>query len=305
MTGLNGVICKQGQLLLGSKWHALFQVILLALLPYASWLSVAIVALVTLRRGWKDGGWLLVPAIIANAALSLASTTVTIAVVNALLIFAPCYLSSIVLRARACWSSVAIVLFLQIIAVVLLLQLLMPDFIMAQYLYLQALLREMQPDNVLLAFVGDKNTINPMFFASYLLGIQTVGVVFSAMISLIVARSIQSQLFYPGEFKREIMAFRCDKRGLLFLAVLLVAAYQQSVIAMSLLPMLLFYFVLSGISVSCHILAKRKTWQTLTVLAATLFFLPFIMLPVYVLLGSLDSVFNFRLYLPSDAGKTI
>lgn len=305
MTWLSGVVRKQGQMLLENKWQALLQSIVLALLPYTSWMSVAVVALVTLRRGWRDGGWLLVPVIIANFALSLAYTTPTIALVNALLVFLPCYLSAVTLRLMANWRAVAAVLFLQVIMVVLLLQIFMPDFVMAQYLYLQTVLRDVQADSALLAFISDKTGMNPMVLASYLLGLQAVGVVFSACISLMFARSVQSQLFYPGGFKREMLAFRGDKVGLLLLVILLIAANQQSVIAMSLVPMLILYFVLAGVSLSFNILAKQKPWRTIVLLVATLILVPFIMLPVYVIFGSLDSVFNFRLYLPSDAGKTI
>ena len=302
---MSGVIRKQGQLLLQNKWHALLQAIILAMLPFTSWMSVAIVALVTLRRGWRDGGWLLVPVTIANFALSLAFTTQSIALVNALLTFVPCYISAVVLREMGNWRAVAAVLFIQVIVVVLLLQLLMPDFVMAQFLYLQAILREAQADGVLLTYINGKAGMNQMFLASYLLGLQTVGVVFSASISLVFARSLQSQIFYPGGFKREMLAFRGDKVGLLLLVILLIAVNQQSIIAMSLVPVLVFYFVLAGLSLSFNILAKQKTWRTVVLLVATLFLLPFIMLPVYVIFGSLDSLFNFRLYLPSDAGKAI
>ena len=93
--------------------------------------------------------------------------------------------------------------------------------------------------------------------------------------------------------------------GLILFVVLLVAAKQHSMVAMSLLPLLIFYFLLAGLSLSFNILAKQWPRYTGILLVSTLFLLPFVMLPVYVIFGSLDSVFNFRLYLPSDAGKTI
>ena len=305
MTWLSGFIRKQGQCMLENKWHALLHAVILALLPFTAWLSVAIIALVTLRKGWRDGVWLLVPVTMITFALSLVSMTATIAFINALLTFMPCFLAACVLRSTANWRAVAGLFFLQVIVVALLLQILMPDFIMAQYLYFQSLLRETQAENALLMFINDKTVSNQVIFASYLLGLQAVGVILSACLSLIFARSVQSQLFYPGGLKWEMLAFRGDKIGLVLLVVLLVSALQHSTLAMILLPMLITYFLLAGLSLSFNVLAKQRPRFTGVLLISTLFLLPFIMLPVYVIFGSLDSLFNFRLYLPSDAGKTI
>lgn len=305
MTWLSGFIRKQGECLLKNKGHAMLHALTLALLPFTAWLSVAIISLVTLRKGWREGGWLLAIVTIITFSLSLVSTTAVIALINVLLTFVPCYLAACVLRLTASWRAVAGLFFLQVFVTILLLQVVMPDFIMAQYLYLQTVLREAQSENALLAFINDKTVVNQTIFASYLLGLQAVGVVLSAILSLMFARSVQSQLFYPGGFKRELLAFRGDKIGLLLLIVLLIAAFQHNALAMSLLPLFIFYFLLAGLSLSFNVLAKQRPRSTGVLLIATLFLVPFIMLPVYVIFGSLDSLFNFRLYLPSDAGKTI
>ena len=305
MTWLSGFIRKQGQLLLDNNRHAMLHAIALALLPFTASLSVVIIAFVTLRKGWRDGGWLLVPVIMVTFALSLLSSTPAISLVNALLTFLPCYLAACVLRLTTSWGAVARIFFLQVVVTVLLLQLFMPDFIMAQYLYFEAVLREVQTENVLLEFINDKSGLNQSIIANYLLGLQAVGVVFSAGFSLMFARSVQSQLFCPGGFKQEMLAFRADRIGLVLFAVLLVAAGQHSVLAMSLVPILMSYFLLAGLSLSFTVLAKQKSRYTGVLLIAALILLQFIMLPVYVIFGSLDSLFNFRLYLPTKAGKTI
>lgn len=305
MIQLSGFIRKQGQFLLENKWHALAHAIVLALLPYTAWLSVAIIALVTLRRGGRDGGWLLIPVIIAHFALLLASTSPMISIVNTLLTFMPCYLAALVLRHTASWSAVAWYFFLQVIVIVLSLHVFMPDFIMAQYHYLQSVLHEMQADNALVALVHDNPGLNQQILASYLLGLQAIGVILSAISSLMLARSLQSQLFNPGGFRQEMLAFRGDKIGLLLLVVMVIAVRQQNMIAISILPTLMFYFLLAGLSLAFAVLAKQRPLSSIVLLGATLVLLPFIMLPVYVIFGSLDSLFNFRLYLPSRTGKPI
>jgi hypothetical protein len=305
MTWLSTVIHKQGKLLLENSQQALLQAIAFALLPYTAWLSVAIIALVTLRKGWRNGALLLIPVIGANFALSLLYVNATIASINALLTFIPCYLAACTLRLTVNWRAVALVFFLQVMLVLLLVQIIMPDVIMAQYLYFQAMIRDMQAESAFLTLLTEQTNLNQQALAYYLLGLQAIGIVFSASLSLMFARSLQSQLFYPGGFKREMLAFRGDKLGLLILVGVLVAANQHNLLAMSLLPVVMFYFLLAGLSLSFNVLAKQKPWRTLILLGASLFLLPFIMLPVYVIFGSLDSLFNFRLYLPSEAGKTV
>ena len=305
MTWLSGLIRKQGLLMLDNNRHAMLHAIALALLPYTAWLSLAIVALVTLRKGCREGGWLLVLVTFANFMLSAFSASASISLINALLTFMPGYLAACVLRLTVSWRAVAGLFFLQVLVAVLLLHLFVPEFIMAQYVYLQSVLREVQTDNALLAFINDKTVSNQLVLASYFLGLQAVGVVFSASLSLACARFIQSQFFYPGGFRQEMLNFRGDKIGLLLLIILFIATSQQNVLAMSLLPMLIFYFLLAGLSLIFNIFAKQKPLRTLILLVATIVLMPFVMLPVYVIFGSLDSLFNFRLYLPTDAGKTI
>ena len=305
MTWLSGLIRKQGLLMLDNNRHAMLHAIALALLPYTAWLSLAIVALVTLRKGCREGGWLLVLVTFANFMLSAFSASASISLINALLTFMPGYLAACVLRLTVSWRAVAGLFFLQVLVAVLLLHLFVPEFIMAQYVYLQSVLREVQTDNALLAFINDKTVSNQLVLASYFLGLQAVGVDFSASLSLACARFIQSQFFYPGGFRQEMLNFRGDKIGLLLLIILFIATSQQNVLAMSLLPMLIFYFLLAGLSLIFNIFAKQKPLRTLILLVATIVLMPFVMLPVYVIFGSLDSLFNFRLYLPTDAGKTI
>jgi len=65
----------------------------------------------------------------------------------------------------------------------------------------------------------------------------------------------------------------------------------------------MFYFLLAGLSLGFSVLARKTLMGSLLLLVVPLVLLPFVMLPVYVIFGSLDSLFNFRLYLPTGAGK--
>jgi len=298
------MIRNQAKILLGSYRHALLCAVVFALTPYTLWLSLSVVALVTLRRGWRDGGLVLLPVCGAHVMWSLMSMGSAMALLNTTCTFVPCYLAACALRYTASWRAVAGFFLMGMLVVALLLQVFMPDFIMTQFEYIRSAMRELQVNSTLLAYINDKNSLNRLLLANYLFGIQMVGVVTSAILSLMTARSIQSQLYYPGGFKQEMLAFRANKLALLLFVVVFVAANQQNVLAMNLLPALVFYFLFAGLSFGFQLLSKRKMVSSLVLLVVPIVFLPFVMLPVYVILGSLDSLINFRLYLPSDAGKT-
>lgn len=303
MIHVNGFIGRQGQRLLDNKRYAMLMAVLLATIPYTAWVSLAVISLVTLRKGWREGALLLMPALTAYLACMLASNSSHVAIVDTLLTFIPCYLATCVLGLTASWRAVASMFFLLVALCAIILQIWMPDFIAAQYQFLMAAIREVHPD-VLSKFVIDTGGQNQQILSNLLLGLQFVSLVLSAISPVLLARSMQSQLFWPGEFQREMLMFRGNKVGLFILVIMLIAANQSKVIAINLLPILIAYFLLAGLSLSVHVLAKKKMGVALLLLITPLFLVPFVMLPVYVILGSLDSLFNLRLYLPSRAGTT-
>lgn len=305
MNWLSEFTRKQGQFLLNNKWYALLHTTFLAVLPYTTWLSVAVIALITLRKGNGEGRIVLGSAMAAHFAISLFSMPAATSLINTGLIFFPCYCAAIMLRKSASWQAVAGVFLLQVIIAIMLIQVLLPDFIMAQYQYLHTLVQRMQNESALIEFLNDKNEFNQRMFANYLLGIQAAGIVFSASISLMLARSVQAKLYNSGGFTREMLSFRGNKIGLLLLVGMLVAANLGSEIAVNILPVLIFYFLFAGMSLGLNVLAQKKPFRAFLVLTTPLLLLPFVMLPVYVIFGSLDSLFNFRLYLPKNADKRI
>lgn len=303
MSHVNGFIRKQGQRLLEDNRSALLYAVLLAVFPFTTWLSQALISLVTLRKGWRDGAMLLMPVMTAFLACSLVTAPPQLAIMNTLLTFIPCFIATCVLGITASWRAVAGVFFLLVSLGAIVFQIFMPEFIMAQYQYLYAVIHELHPD-VLSRFVNDTTGLNQLMLANALFGLQLASIVVSAILPLTLARSVQSQLYYPGGYRQEMLALRSNKIGLLLLVLMLVAVNQSKMIAMNILPLLVLYFLAAGLSLSFNVLARKKMRGVMLILLAPLVLVPFIMLPVYVILGSLDSLFNLRLYLPSTVGKT-
>ena len=303
MIHVNGFIHQQAIRILENNRYTFVLAVLFALMPYTTWLSLSIIALVTLRKGWREGALLLMPVMTAYFARSLAYTPTLVAIINTLLTFLPCYLATCVLGRMASWLSVAGFFCLLSAFCVILLQTLMPDLVSAQFQYVSSVIREAHPD-AFSRFVNDTSGFSQPVLANYLFGLQLVGVVFAATLPMALARSVQSQLYYPGGYQQEMYSLRSNKIGLLILVLMLVSANQGKLIAMDILPLLVMYFLFAGLSLSFHALAGKKIRGALLILITPLVLVPFVMLPVYVILGSLDSLFNLRLYLPASAGKT-
>jgi hypothetical protein len=303
MNWLGGFIRRQGQFLLDHPGYALLHILILAVLPYTAWLSVALMALITLRKGEAAGKKVLIPALLANFAISLISISPVVATINTLLTFIPCFLGACLLRSTVSWRAVTGCFFVLLVISVLIVQFMVPNFVMAQYLFIKTILTEAQTDNTLFELINTKTGLSPEFFANYLFGVQAAGVCLSALFSLMLARSVQSQLYYPGGFREEMLSFRGNKLGLLILMILLLTSWQGNVLAMNILPTLVLYFLLAGLSLTLRALGGRGSIGTLILLVVPMLFLPFILVPIYVILGTLDSLFNFRIYLRPAAGK--
>lgn len=303
MIHVNGLLGKQGKKILENNRYALLCAVFLVFFPYTTWLSLAIIALVTLKKGWHDGALLLMPVATAYFGVLLIREPTLVAVINTLLTFLPAFLAACVLGLFASWRAVAGLFALLVALSAIILQMTLPEFVVTQYQYLITAIQQARPDLVA-DILKDPTQFGAVKIANYFFGFQLISVVVSALLPLAIARRIQAQLYNPGGFRQELLALRGNKIGLFCLCLLLLAASQQQLIAMNVLPLFVFYFLLAGLSLCFHLLSEKKIRGRVLLLSVPLIVLPFVMLPVYVMIGSLDSLFNLRVYLLSDAGKT-
>lgn len=302
MTRLGDFIGKQGLFLLENDRYAYIYIAILALLPLGGWLSAAIIALITLRKGWEEGFKGLIVAVAMLLALSLMTRPLSAALVTVVIRFLPCYLTALVLYMTASWRMAGVVIVLQALLAIALVHWLAPEFIADQYQGFLALLRS-SSDSASASLLSNQSVHNELVVANYLVGVESVSLVASAIASLLLARSVQSRLFYPGGFRQEMLAFRASGFGVILLVLTVLGAYQHNALAMSSLPILVGYYVSAGLSLSFSILAKDRGVGILLLLIIPMALLPFVILPVYTIFGALDSLFNFRLRLPSSAGE--
>ncbi|OCH99134.1 hypothetical protein A8135_07715 [Legionella jamestowniensis] len=303
MTRFGELLRKQGRFLLENETYALAYIAILALVPFAAWLSAAIIALLTLRKGWMPGFKGVAVGVLALLLLSSLSSSWSLAFITAVMAFLPCYLAAGVLHSTTNWRFAVAFIVLQALIGILLIHWLAPEFINEQYQFIQAVLKQLERDDVIADLLSNQNTVNPIVIANYVMGIQAVSIVLSTIASLMLARSVQSGLFYPGGYRQEMLNFRASSLGVILLVIAVVAAYQENPLAISVLPVLVVYYAGAGISIGFNALYKgKKGMSRLILLLIPLILLPFVIIPIYVVLGALDSLFNFRLRLPVKTG---
>lgn len=283
------------ELIMSKKQYIILCALLLAAIPFGNQVAVAFVAFITLRKGPNEGALALIAAITMQFGLLHASTSITSAIVNSVVLYVPCYVAAYVLRTTMSWQSVAGALFLLVSCSAILVQLIAPEFVLGQYLYLEAIIKESQSDVLMSKIFNDLSSINKNIVASYAFGIQILSVLVSSITSLILARALQSRLYNAGGFKKEVLGFRVNRIGILILVGLFFAVYLQNLIAIILMPMFFLYFLLAGLSVSVNTLNKKNAKFTLIPLVP-LIIVPIATVPFYCMLGLFDSLFNLKVF---------
>ncbi|ASQ45986.1 hypothetical protein [Legionella clemsonensis] len=303
MTRFGELLRKQGRFLLENETYALIYIAILALVPFAAWLSVAVIALITLRKGWGAGFKGLMAGVLTSLLLSSLSLSWSLAFITAVMAFLPCYLTAGVLHSTTSWRIAMSFIVLQALIGILLLHWFAPAFIAEQYQFIQAVLKQLKGDEVIADVLNTPGALNSAVIANYVIGIQAVSIILSAIASLMLARSVQSGLFYPGGYRQEMLEFRASASGVALLVIAVIGTYQEIPLAISALPVLAVYYAGAGISIGFNALNKgRRGIGRLVLLLIPLILLPFVIIPIYVILGALDSLFNFRLRLSVKTG---
>lgn len=295
-------IQKQGLFLLEHEKYAWFLTALLAVIPFTASVSLAVMALVTLRKGWFAGLKCLLVCITVSICLAEISVAIPILPFDLLLTALTCYLSACLLRATVSWKVVAGFVVMVATLAVLSIHWFAPDYITAQYKAIADILGSMDQNSAVASLFEHQPIDGRANLANYLLGIRAISLMLSAMLSLIMARALQASLFNPGGFKKEMLAFRASSAGVIFFVIAALGAYQNNPILLSCLPIFFVYLMTAGITFSLNVLAKKRRLAILVLLLAPIILAPHVMLPVYVLFGSIDSLFNLRSRLLSIAG---
>lgn len=287
------IILKQMHLYMSNWQYALLYTLILAVFPYTSWVAVAGIALLTLRKGIKSSSLVLLPVALVLYALAAKSFSHLSALVNTCVLFIPSVIGALVLRHTFTWQAVLVAFFLLIAFIALFVHLFAPEFVINQYVYLESILKNNQGDNNVMKILAELANIDNYIVASYAFGLQLLSVFLSAIIALLFARSVQSRLYNPGGFKEEALGFRAKKIAVFILFILLLGAIKHAMLAMILLPAVFIYFLLAGVSICASLINSKNSKLTFAVFVP-IALLPIFSVPFYGFLGLFDSLFSLK-----------
>lgn len=272
----------------GRKQAALVAVIA-ALLPLFYWVSAAAVALVTLRKGPRDGSGLLVWAILPAGVWAYSVSDPT-----PLAVIAGTYLLAVALRETASWSKV-LMLALPIGAIAGVGM----EFVLSGYL------GEVinQTEQFLIQSAGETSkqvSLDKELLRQLMLGGLASVHTLMMVVSLFLARSWQAGLFNPGGFQKEFHALKLPVPYTGALLAIALVCYQLDLELMRWLPLLLLPWIFAGVALVHGSLAKRdlgKPWL-IGFYCSTLFMGQFV-ISLLVFAAVIDSLVDFRSRIPA------
>lgn len=265
--------------------------------PPVSIVSSASVALVTLRRGAKEGLYVLLCACLAAAALSIIlKIGYQFAFVYGMVLWVPVWLISIVLReGRHLGVALEIAVLLGAVAV-LVFYLYQPN---PAQLWGEVLKVMMQPIMAARPDVSAEQIKNSaQVFAHFMTGAIAAGSVYGLLFGLLLARWWQAALYNPGGFRSEFLSLRVHaKLALGSILLLMLAVLSSGILAeicWNLLVVLLVLYTFIGTAVLHACFAGMKGSRfTVPFLYLTLLMIPHVMVLI-ALCGLTDNWLDLR-----------
>ncbi len=290
------------------RWQAAMVASALAflalLLPPASLLSSAAIALVTLRRGAHDGAFVMLSACAISALMSIFLLgNYVFALAYGVVLWFPVWIVAIILR-----ESRRLSLVLQVVAifgaiVVASVYLFMQDPSGLWNQMLTAVI-ESQASQLENSEIELRQLISTM--SRFMTGMLVTGYISGLLLGLIIGRWWQSVLYNPGGFRQEYLTLRAHPAfAIVSVMVLLLAIFGSGILSEVAwnvaIPMFLFYvFIGTAIAHSLIAAMKAKTYL-LPVFYVLLFLIPHVLLPV-ALMGLSDTWLNLRNKISMNTG---
>ncbi len=267
------------------------------LLPPVSIVSSASVALVTLRRGGREGFYVLICACVSAAILGFfLFGSFQFALLYGLVLWLPVWLISIVLREVENLSvAVAISVLLGVVGVI------------GFYMYSDdpvALWQSVLTQMVQPMIVGnsdapvDKIMQSVQTFSHYMTGGIVAGTVYGLLFSLFLARWWQAALYNPGGFREEYLSLRVHPHLALASVVIVAAAWFMtgtvSEICWNIIIIFVVLYTFVGTAILHSAFSAMKTKRFMVpFLYITLVMIPH-MIPVVIFVGLIDAWLNLR-----------
>lgn len=293
---LREIIKQTVTYLFNNKWLTSLIVLLSIFIPYFGWLGLSILALVTLRRGFKEGAYLLCTIAFPVIALWLTGASNTFALLNLLFVTTLLWLLATTLRETGSWSRT-----LEVGTVLTSLSLIGVHFFAHEALTEWTAMLTKHLDGTIASLNAEQSSSHLTFFAKITPSLLAVSTSLSTLVLLVIARAIQAITFNPGGLAKELREIRLSWFALLIFTIILLGIKTGSTIAFQLLPLMLFLFCIAGTSLVHRLLSRLQLAKFYLMGFYLLLLLMFPYMMVLLLLFAIaDIYFNFRKrYIPN------
>jgi len=288
------IIDNFAKFIMRGRKQAIFMALLFSILPLFGWVGVVIIGLVTLCKGAWEGLlvllWAALPAVVV-AVLGSRMPLISNVLCGSLLV----WFLALVLRRYASWALVLETAIIIGVLVVFLAHLFVPDL---QAWWHTQLFNAMQTFAKMAHVALKTDQVKPLSLSLsyYATGVQAIFFLFSAFVELLLARVLQSRLYRPGGWKQEWVSLRLSyMMASACMICLLLAAFGPSIFK-DIVPLLLFPFLIAGISLGHGLLSHYSgsviwLFYILIVVATVVF--P-VVLGIFIIAALTDSFVDFR-----------
>lgn len=272
--------------------QAIGMTLLFNLIPFLGWISDVIMALVTLRKGAKEGMVILLWAILPSVVFAVLGYS-QLWFYNILGGSVVIYLLALVLRNTQSWVMVLYVTVLLGVVGVISVHIYNPDIITVwdKQLNNYFQLLKQQWDTTKIANAQQMLAV----LAKLATGIQIVFLMISNLVSLLFARWWQSLLYNPGALRPELCNIRLSFIAIGILFVFVLGSLGGVAVAIDNIPVVIMPFVFAGLSLLHSVIAMVKASKIWLVVFYSLWVILFPYVTILLLIVALvDSWWDFR-----------
>lgn len=275
--------------------QAILVALLFAILPFLGWVADAIIALVTLRKGSKEGViitlWVCLPAVII--ALAGYPQIWFYNIIGGTLLT---YVLAVVLRHYGSWGMVLQIGMVVGVVAVFLVHSIVPDvgamWTKEVLIYLQAMKQQS-----ILQVQGENLQKSAELLAKIGTGFQVVFLLLGDFFNVLIARWAQALLYNPNGLRPELYKIRLGLLGVSVFILVMLASLVGADAAIDSIPVIFFPFLLAGLSLVHHFISVRdySKWWLLVFYGLLILLFPY-MVGILVSLAVLDVWWDLRRY---------
>lgn len=288
------MVRQLAQYVMRGRLQAILAAVLFSFIPGLGWVGVAIMGLVTLQKGLREGLFLLLWVALPDVVFAIVEKTPMLLLYDFLIGSCVVYFLAFVLRRTGSWAFV-----LQVGALLGIVGVLIAHAAVNhidQWWFIQ-LNDFMQQVNTKLGMDLNADVLKTwaIWMSKIATGTQAVIFLLVDLVVLLFARWLQTLLYSEGELKRELYRIRLNWVDVGVLLLVLLAIFSQASVVFDILPVILAPFFLAGLSlVHCVVATSKTVWAWLSGFYCLLvLFFPYMMV-LLVLASVADSCLNLR-----------